>query len=151
MRLHSSSSWPANWFHFPGIIIHSPVSSFSNRSSGWRNPFGYSTETQNCHLEIFAEIVDQEIVSDNVFSKFELPSKDFELSKNWKKLVKGKQKSKLELLSKLIPKLTSFTAPISCRRDSCHCASRCGNWLMPCVRRFSAEDREDCVSQKMSF
>ena len=55
--------------------------------------------------EIFAEIVDQEIVSDSVFSKFGLPSKDFELSKDMKKQVEGKPKSHLELLSKLIPKL----------------------------------------------
>ena len=53
--------------------------------------------------ELFAEVVEQGIVSDAVFSKQEL-SKDFELSK-MKKLVEGKQRSHLALLSNLMPKL----------------------------------------------
>jgi hypothetical protein len=52
---------------------------------------------------IFAEIVDQQIVSDSAFSRFELRSKDFELSKDMKKQIDETPKSHLELLSKLIP------------------------------------------------
>jgi hypothetical protein len=53
--------------------------------------------------ELFAEIVEQGIVSDTVFTRLQL-SKDFELSR-MKKLVEGKQNSHLALLSNLIPKL----------------------------------------------
>jgi hypothetical protein len=48
--------------------------------------------------DLFAEIVERGIISDSVFSKFEL-------TKNIRKQVEGTQKSHLELLSKLIPKL----------------------------------------------
>jgi hypothetical protein len=47
--------------------------------------------------ELFAEVVEQGIVPDAVFSKHEL-------TKEMKKQVKAKPKSHLELLSKLIPK-----------------------------------------------
>jgi hypothetical protein len=105
MTLPASSWRPLNWFRFPGIIIHSSLALFQSIIAVEKSLRLFNRNPNLSFQEIFAEIVDQEIVSDSVFSRFELPSKDFELSKNWKKHVKGKQKSYLELLSKLIPKL----------------------------------------------
>ena len=77
-----------SWYHYPFAslaLFQSIIAVEKSLRLFNRNP-------KLSFQEIFAEIVDQEIVSDSVFSKFELPSKDFDLSKNWKKLVTGKQK-----------------------------------------------------------
>lgn len=89
-----------SWYHYPfaGLALFQSIIAVEKSLRLFNRKPNVSFQ------ELFAEIVDQKIVSDSVFSRLEL-SKDFELSKAWKKQVAGKPKAHLELLSKLIPKL----------------------------------------------
>jgi hypothetical protein len=90
-----------SWYHYPFsslALFQSIIAVEKSLRLIDRNP-------KLSFQEIFAQMVDHEIVSDSAFSKFELPSNDFELSEWMRNQVKGNQKSRMELLSKLIPKL----------------------------------------------
>jgi hypothetical protein len=89
-----------SWYHYP----FASLALFQSIIAVEKSLRLFNRKTNLSFQELFAEIVEQKIVSDSVFSRLEL-SKDFELSKDWKKQIEGKPESHLELLSKLIPKL----------------------------------------------
>ena len=89
-----------SWYHYP----FASLALFQSIIAVEKSLRLFNKEPKLSFQELFAEIVRQDIIPDSVFSKLDL-SKDFQLSKDMKKHVKGKQKSHLELLSKLIPKL----------------------------------------------
>lgn len=90
-----------SWYHYP----FASLALFQSIIAVEKSLRLFNGGPKRSFQEIFAEIVDQGVVSDNAFSKFELPSKDFHLPNDLKKSIKGLPKSHMELLSKLIPKL----------------------------------------------
>ncbi len=90
-----------SWYHYP----FASLALFQSIIGVEKSLRLFNRSPKRSFQEIFAEIVDQGVVSDSAFSKVELPSKDFDLPKDLKKTIKGKPKSHLELLSMLIPKL----------------------------------------------
>ncbi len=90
-----------SWYHYP----FASLALFQSIIAVEKSLRLLNTHEKMAFRELFAEIIDQEIVTDAVFSKFELPSKDFELSRDFKEQVMEHRKSHLALLSHLIPNL----------------------------------------------
>jgi hypothetical protein len=70
-----------SWYHYP----FASLALFQSIIAVEKSLRLFNGGPKRSFQEIFAEIVDQGVVSDRAFSKFELPSKDFHLPNDLKK------------------------------------------------------------------